>query len=172
MSAPEKTLWEGRPSWWTVWPSLAIGDLILLLAAALWWTGRAPLAPWAAAAAAPFYLLAALKRLTARYTVTDQRVRASVGLFSRRVDEVEAADIRNVILTQSFFERLVGTGTVGLSTSASDGVEVVLVGVPRAEAVKEAVRQARLNAPKTAPAEPAPPAVPDPRPADGGADGR
>lgn len=155
MSAPEKVLWEGRPSWWTVWPSLAIGDLILLLALALWWTGRGAMAPYAAAGAVPFYLLAALKRLAARYTVTDQRVRASLGLFARRVDEVEAADIRNVILTQPFLERLVGTGTVGLSTSAGDGVEVVLVGVPEAEAVKEAVRQARLNAPKPVPAPPA-----------------
>lgn len=151
MSAPEKTLWEGRPSWWTVWPSLAIGDLVLLTAAAFWWTGRAELAPWAVVFALPFYGLAALKRACARYTVTDQRVRASLGLFSRRVDEVEAADIRSVVLTQSFFERLVGTGTVGLSTSAGDGVEVVLVGVPDAETVKEVVRQARLNAPKAAP---------------------
>lgn len=162
MSAAERTLWEGRPSWWTVWPSLAIGDLFLLTAAALWWTGRAELAPWAVAFALPFYALAALKRATARYTVTDQRVRASFGLFARRVDEVEAGDIRNVILTQSFFERLVGTGTVGLSTSGGDGVEVTLVGVPEAEAVKELVRQARLNAPKSAP----------PPPPEGGGDGR
>jgi uncharacterized membrane protein YdbT with pleckstrin-like domain len=140
---------------------LAIGDLILLLALALWWTGRGPMAPYAAAGALPFYLLAAVKRLSARYTVTDQRVRASLGLFARRVDEVEVSDIRNVVLTQSFFERLVGTGTVGLSTSAGDGVEVVLVGVPGAESVKEAVRRARLDAPKPAPA-------PDPP---GGSDG-
>lgn len=162
MSAPEKVLWEGRPSWWTVWPSLAIGDLILLLALALWWTGRGPMAPYAVAGAVPFYLLAAVKRLSARYTVTDQRVRASLGLFARRVDEVEAADIRNVILTQSFFERLVGTGTVGLSTSGGDGVEVMLVGVPEAERVKELIRQARLHAPKPAPSS-------DP---EGGGDGR
>lgn len=160
MSAPEKVLWEGRPSWWTVWPSLVIGDLILLLALAFWLTDRRPMAPYAVAAAAPFYLLAWIKRLSARYTVTDQRVRASLGLFSRRVDEVEAVDIRNVILTQSFLERLVGTGTVGLSTSAGDGVEVVLVGVPEAEAVKEAVRRARLNAPKATPA-PEPPGQTD-----------
>lgn len=147
MSAPEKVLWEGRPSWWTVWPSLLIGDLILLLAPALWWSGRGEFALWAVAAALPFYLLAVLKRASALYTVTDQRVRASLGLFARRVDEVEAADVRNVILTQTFFERMVGTGTVGLSTSAGDGVEVVLVGVPEAEAVKEAVRQARRAPP-------------------------
>lgn len=147
MSAPEKTLWTGRPSWWTVWPSLLIGDLILLLAAALWWRGMTQQAPWAVVGALPFYLLAALKRASASYLVTDQRVSASTGLFSRRVDEVEAADIKNVILTQSFFERLVGTGTVGLSTSAGDGVEVVLIGVPQAEAVKEAIREARKEKP-------------------------
>lgn len=145
MTLPETVLWEGRPSWWTVWSSLAIGDLILLLAPVLWWTGRAELAPWAVLAALPFYGIAALKRASARYTVTTQRVRASVGLFSRRIDEVEAADIRNVILSQSFFDRLVGTGTLGLSTSGGDGVEVVLAGVPEAETVKEAVRRARLK---------------------------
>ncbi|TPW19885.1 MAG: hypothetical protein FD126_2243 [Elusimicrobia bacterium] len=151
MTTPEKVLWEGRPSWWTVWPSLLIGDLILLLAPALWWADYRELAPLAVAASLPFYLLAVLKRASARYTVTDQRVRASLGLFARRVDEVEVCDIRNVILTQTFFERLVGTGTVGLSTSAGDGIEVVLVGVPEAEAVKEAVRQGRLVPPKPGP---------------------
>lgn len=143
MSAPEKTLWQGRPSWWTVWPTLAIADLLLVLAGALWWTGRGEFGLWAAAGAVPFYLLAALKRAGALYTVTDQRVSARLGVVARRVDEVEARDIRNITLTQSFFERLVGTGTVGVSTAAGDGVEVVLYGVPDAEAVKEAVRRAR-----------------------------
>ena len=158
---PEKTLWTGRPSWWTVWPSLLIGDLILLLAGALWWRGMTEQAPWAVACALPFYVLAALKRASARYVVTDQRVSSSTGLFSRRVDEVEAADIKNVILTQPFFQRLVGTGTVGLSTSAVDGIEVVLVGVPGAEAVKEAVRQARQSAPRRPEAPPPPAEAPD-----------
>lgn len=147
MSAPETTLWEGRPSWWTVWPTLAIADLLLLLALALWWTGRGEFSLWAAAGAAPFYLLAALKRASALYRVTDQRVSARLGVVARRVDEVEVGDIRNITLTQSFFERLVGTGTVGVSTAAGDGVEVVLYGVPDAEAVKEAVRKARLAGP-------------------------
>ncbi|MDE2290796.1 MAG: PH domain-containing protein [Elusimicrobia bacterium] len=149
MSAPapaERTLWTGRPSYWNYWPSLLIGDLLVLLALALWWTGRTKPAPWTLLGSVPMYLDAVVRRLCVRYTVTDQRVTAASGLVSRRLDEVEVGDVRSIVLTQSLFERLVGIGTVGLSTAAGEEIEVFLRGVPDADKVKETVRGARRAA--------------------------
>ncbi|MBI3297450.1 MAG: PH domain-containing protein [Elusimicrobia bacterium] len=153
---PEKLLWEGRPSFWTQWPSLLIADLALILASTLWWTGYREWAPWALALSVPFYLLAAGRRSRVLYRITDQRISIQTGSISRRVEEVAASDIRNITLTQTFIERLVGIGTVGVSTAAGESVELVLRDVPGASAVKEAVRVARLSAPKAPP-----PAVPN-----------
>ena len=44
----EKVIWDGRSSFWNWWLELAIGDLLILLAIALWWTGYGHFAPWAA----------------------------------------------------------------------------------------------------------------------------
>lgn len=144
--SPEKTLWTGRPSFWNFWPSLAIGDLLILLAAALWWADRARFAPWALAGAAPFYVIAILKRASVAYAVTDQRVRSATGVLGRRVDEVEVGDIRDIVLTQSFFERLVGIGTVTVATAAGEESTLALHGVAGAETVKETIRSARRAA--------------------------
>ena len=141
---PEKTLWRGRPSFWNFWTSMAIGDLLVLLAGALWWTDRVKYAPWTLAAAAPFYLIAVWQRSGVVYTISDQRVTAAAGLLSSRIDEVEVGDIRNIVLTQSVFERLVGIGTIAVSTAAGEG-EVVLRGIPGAAAVKEQIRAVRLE---------------------------
>lgn len=144
---PEKEVWAGRPSWWNFWLPMATGDLLVLLAALLWWTGRGRFAPWALAAALAFYLIGVLRRAACAYSLTDQRVRAVSGLLSKRVDEVELRDIRNITLTQSVPERLFGIGTVTVATAATDGLEVVLRGIPGAESVKETIRGMRLQAP-------------------------
>lgn len=141
----ERPVWTGHPSWWNFWMPLATGDLLIALAGLLWWTGRTRFAPWALAAAAPFYLSAVLRRAAVSYSVSTQRVRATTGLVSKRVDEVELPDIRNITLTQSVPERLAGIGTVTVSTAA-DGVEVVLRAIPGAEAVKETIRGLRREA--------------------------
>ncbi|MFH1724482.1 MAG: PH domain-containing protein [Elusimicrobiota bacterium] len=141
----EQTLWRGRPSYWNWWTQLAIGDLFIVLAIALWWAGRGEYAPWASGAATFFYLVALAGRYSVLYTLTDQRVIARAGLFSRRVDEVEIRDIRNIVLEQSFLQRLVGIGDIGISSAGGEGIEVRFGRIPRAEAVKERIRQARMD---------------------------
>jgi len=142
----EAALWQGRPSWWTWWPQLAIGDLLILLAAALWWAGHGAYAPAAGAGAALFYAIVLAGRQGVLYTLTTERVIARSGLLSRRIDEVEIRDIRNIVLEQTFIQRLTRTGDVGIASAGGDGVEVRFDGIPDAAAVKERIRRARLDA--------------------------
>lgn len=142
----ETVLWSGRPSLWNWWFELLVGDLLILLAAALWWAGYGSFSPWTLLGGAACYAGAWVQRLGERFTLTNQRVSAVTGLFARRVDEVELRDIRNITLEQSFAQRLLGLGDIGVSSAAGEGIEVTLRGVPDAPGVKEKVRLARRDA--------------------------
>jgi uncharacterized membrane protein YdbT with pleckstrin-like domain len=143
--ASEEILWSGRPSFWNWWVRLLIGDLSLALAAVLWWIDESRWIPPAAALAAVSYLAALAGRMGVRYTLTNQRVIARTGLLSKRLDEVEIVDIRNIVLEQSFFERLCGIGTVGIASAGGDGIEVRFEGIKDALQLKERIRQTRLS---------------------------
>jgi len=141
----EETLWEGRPSYWNWWPTLLISDLLLLLAAALWSQDKSSWSLYAIAAASLLYLFVHLQRLGNLYTLTNHRVISRTGLFSRHHDEVEIRDIRNISLDQSFFQRLLGLGDIGISSAGGEGVEVSFEGIESALNVKEKIRHARLT---------------------------
>lgn len=141
----ERTVWSGRPSFWNWWPTFAAADLSLLLAGALWWTGRPDYAPYALGAAAVFYLLVVFLRFSSSYRLTTHRAMARTGLLAAHLDEVEIRDVRSITLDQSLFQRLLGIGDVGFSTSGGDGVEVAFHGIADAVAIKEKVRLARLT---------------------------
>lgn len=141
----EKTLWSGRPSFWNWWFRIATGSLALLLVGLLGVTGERQWIPPVLFVAAVAYSAAVLGRAGMRYTLTTQRVIAKTGLLSKRVEEVEILDIRNIVLEQSFFDRLCGIGTVGIASAGGDGMEVRFEGVKDAPGLKERVRAARLS---------------------------
>ncbi len=140
----EKELWRGRASLWNWWLQILIADLLVLLAGALWWEGELEFAPYAAGGAAVFYAWIGLLRLSNLYILTDHRAISRKGFFSRHHDEVEVRDIRNITIDQTFFQRLVKVGDIGLSSAGGDGIEVGFDGVGDAIAVKERIRQVRL----------------------------
>lgn len=150
---PEKEtlIWRGRPSFWNWWVQITVGDLLFLLAGALWWIGEGLFALGSLAGGVAFYAYAGVRRLGSLYILTSQRAVASEGLFSRRVDEVEICDVRNIALEQSLSQRMLGTGDVGISSAGGDDVEVLFAGIPDAKNVKERVRQARLELQRKAP---------------------
>lgn len=140
----EKELWRGRASLWNWWLQILIADLLVLLAGALWWAGELSYAPYAAGGAAAIYAFIGTCRLSNLYILTSHRAISRKGFFSRRHDEVEVRDIRNITVDQSFLQRLVQIGDIGLSSAGGDGIEVSFDGVGDAVAVKERIRQARL----------------------------
>lgn len=141
--AEERTLWEGRRSFWNWWLRLMTADLFLLLALALWWAGHGRWSVWAVLAALLAHATVLVQRASSLYAVTSERVIARNGLLSTRTDEVDIRDVRNISVEQSFFQRLLKLGDIGVSSAGSDGVEVVFTGIPEASAVKEIIRRAR-----------------------------
>jgi hypothetical protein len=76
-------------------------------------------------------------------TVTDRRISLRKGVLSRDLNEVYLADIRNVRISQSLFQRLFGTGYVGVSSAAQSGIELEVNGLPAPYNVKRIIDQYR-----------------------------
>lgn len=78
-------------------------------------------------------------RLDAALEVTTKRTVERIGFFSKRTTEVMHDDIRNVQINQSFFDRLLGIGELGISSSAQDGIEIVMRHVPDPEKIRKTI---------------------------------
>jgi uncharacterized membrane protein YdbT with pleckstrin-like domain len=74
-----------------------------------------------------------------RYSVTDQRVRITDGVFNKRTDSIELYRVKDVVLLEPFGLRLFGLGNVELRTSDMTSPLLVLRAVPGAAALREKV---------------------------------
>ena len=96
----------------------------------------------AAAGLAIWQVFVALGRGAYKYTLTKQRLDLERGLLGKRRESVELWRVRDVVLDQSFLDRMRGAGT--LTIFSTDQVEPVLVvgPIPDAQRNYEALRDA------------------------------
>lgn len=80
-----------------------------------------------------------LHKLGSRLSITTKRTIERKGFFSKSTTEVLHADIRNFQVTQSFWQRLWGVGTIGISSAADDDVEIVMHDVARPDDVRQLI---------------------------------
>ena len=69
-------------------------------------------------------------------TVTNKRTILRRGILSKSITEVWHRDVRNVQLDQTFFQRILGVGQVGISSSGQSGLEISVTGIPDPDLVK------------------------------------
>jgi membrane protein YdbS with pleckstrin-like domain len=58
-------------------------------------------------------------------TVTDDRTIYQKGIISRETSEVQHNDVRNIQLDQSFMQRMLNVGSLGISSAGQDELEIV-----------------------------------------------
>ena len=87
------------------------------------------------------FALAAIIRNARRYQLSRRRVRAAWGVFSRVAVEARLEDIRNIAVIRTFPQRVLGLGTLDLTT-AGLGPSVVWDHVLRPADLAEQVRRA------------------------------
>lgn len=109
----------GQSSGWKT-AVLAIGAVVVVLAAA-------SLGVWK------------LKTLGAALEITNKRTVMRKGLLSRATSEVVHDNIRNVQVTQTFWQRVWKVGTLGLSSSGQDGIEIEIGDIPNPDKVREVI---------------------------------
>ncbi|QDT07039.1 Bacterial membrane flanked domain protein [Rubripirellula lacrimiformis] len=74
-------------------------------------------------------------------TVTDDRTIYQRGIVSRETSEVQHDDVRNIQLDQSFMQRLLNVGSVGISSSGQDDLEVVAERLPGPKKIIQLIRE-------------------------------
>jgi len=125
MDTQETLIWEGHPSQWTNFGLFLICGVLCFLVVpifvALW--------RW-------------LETRCFRYRITSERVIITQGVFSKRTDQLELYRVKDTILLEPFWLRMVSLGNVMLTTSDRVTPELQIAAVPKASALRE---QLRLN---------------------------
>ena len=125
----ERTLYESHPSMFRNRPvEFAFTALLCLVVVGLimmfvWW----------------------FKSKGTKLTVTNKRTRLRRGILSKSVTEVWHSDVRNVVLEQSFFQRVFGVGMIGISSAGQSGMEISVSGIPDPDRVKQLIDERRAS---------------------------
>jgi uncharacterized membrane protein YdbT with pleckstrin-like domain len=122
MSAQEKIIWEGSPSQVTNLGTYVVCGLLFFLVIPVFYA----IWRW-------------IETRCFRYTVTDQRIRLTQGVFSKRTDSLELYRVKDVVMIEPFWLRLFGLGNVELRTSDLSSLLLVLRAVPEPAALREKV---------------------------------
>jgi uncharacterized membrane protein YdbT with pleckstrin-like domain len=81
-----------------------------------------------------------LETRTQVYTLTNQRLKTTRGIFSKVTEDLELYRVRDTRLQQTFWQRLFGLGEVVLNTTDASTPDVHLRWLPQAEALRERLR--------------------------------
>ena len=115
----EQVVWTGHPSQWQNLGWFLLSLLLIPIPIAIW--------KW-------------LETRNTVYTLTDQRLKFTRGVFSKTTEDLELYRVRDTKFQQSFFERLVGLGEIELFTTDETSPTIRLPYIARAESVREQIR--------------------------------
>lgn len=106
---------------WAIWPSLA---LILGTGAwfAWWWMTT---------------------HFWVRLVVSNKRTIKHVGIIQRHTTEVLHDHVRSVDIQQTFLERMLNVGTVGIDSAGQDGIEIEVKDIPFPYEIKKIIDKHR-----------------------------
>lgn len=147
-SGPETRVLLVHPALFRARPLQSLLIILLMLAAAfgiVWFLWGSPhrAMTWVSAAVFAAGVLTILfwkvGTLTEALEITNKRTIERRGLFSKATTEVVHDHVRNVQITQSFWERIWRVGRLGLSSSAQDDVEIVMDDLPDPERLKRII---------------------------------
>jgi len=80
-----------------------------------------------------------LQSLTTTFSVTNKRSMLRKGILSKHTREVRHSDVRLLQVDQSFFQRMLGVGTVSVASAGSGEVEIMVAGLKNPEHIKETI---------------------------------
>lgn len=145
LSADEKVIFQGHPSWRAILGfylkgilvAVIIGVIVKLIGAGSFTVFLVVLVVIAVTVLVGF-----IKRVATTYTITDRRLNIKRGIFSREIQETRLERVQNVNYQQSVYQRLMQIGDVDFDTAASDDSSFVFYGVADPGEVVHRVDQA------------------------------
>ena len=82
---------------------------------------------------------------TTKYEVTNRRVMVTRGLLSVHRSEILISNIQAVDVYQSFFQRILGIGTVTICAAASNGLEIRMTDIADPLMVADSINLLWIN---------------------------
>jgi uncharacterized membrane protein YdbT with pleckstrin-like domain len=146
LRAGEETVYEGHPSWRALASFYLLGLLVAVAVLLLLWFAfdEAGIGIVAGLVIAALVLVVGyLRRVSTRYAITNQRLRISRGIVSRKVQETRLDRVQNVNFDQSVIDRLLRVGTVDFDTAGTDDSDFIFDGVGSPSEVVAAVDRAQ-----------------------------
>lgn len=70
-----------------------------------------------------------IRCLSSTLTITESKTSLRNGILSRELNEISNSNVRNVVVRQSFFQRIMNVGHIGISTSGQSGFEIEIDGM-------------------------------------------
>ena len=176
LSQDEKVALDLRPHWWYIAPAaayLAIAAIVGILALAgdenAFLNALKFLAGIAVLITLANFAIRYAKWQTTNFVVTDERVISRSGVVAKKGIEIPLDRINTVFFHQSFFERLIGAGDLGIESAGEGGREnfsdvrkpaLVQQEIYRQKEVLEGAQHSRLGASIAASIQQAQPAAP------------
>lgn len=113
----DTVLYEEHPAMFRSNPILFVLAVITIIPAIIWY----------------------LKSRSTTLIVTDDQTTLLKGLLSKHTNDVFHENVRNIQVKQSFFQRIMGVGYVGISSAGQSGVEIEVDGIPDPDRVKQII---------------------------------
>ncbi|MDR0726146.1 MAG: PH domain-containing protein [Prevotellaceae bacterium] len=139
----EQAIWEGSPSQWLNFKTYAYCVIVtaliitvLFIVTKLQWLFVALLLYPLVRAAFAWYELR-----SESYKITALRVLHRAGVFNRVTTETKLSEIREVLLLEPWYERIVGLGNIRLNLKGFAESYVMISGIRKAEKIKELLNQ-------------------------------
>ncbi len=77
--------------------------------------------------------------LGTRLTVTNEQTTLRKGILSKSTNDVFHSNVRNIQVRQTFLQRLMNVGWIGISSSGQSGLEIEVNGIPDPDKVKQII---------------------------------
>ena len=154
MRAGEESVYLGHPSWRALASFYLLGLLVALalLLIVFFAVDQPVLAIVLGVGLGALVLVVGyLRRVSTKYVITNQRLRISRGIVSRKVQETRLDRVQNVNFDQSLFDRMLRVGTVDFDTAGTDDSEFRFEWVNDPEGVVRAVNDAIHEQPNAGP---------------------
>src|SRR3954449_9075231 len=144
----EEIVFEGRPIWRSIlsfYISGLLGAAVVGVLVGLAAGSAIGVAVWLVLFAVVI-LVGFVRRISTRYTITNQRLLIERGLLSKHVQQTRIERVQNVNTNQTFVSRLLRVGTVDFDTAGTDDSDFTFTGVGNPHEVVEAVDRAQREA--------------------------
>jgi uncharacterized membrane protein YdbT with pleckstrin-like domain len=144
----ERIVFEGRPIWRSIlsfYISGLIGSVVIGILVALIVSTTVGVVVFLVLFGLDL-LVGFLRRVSTRYTITNQRLRIERGLLSKHVQQTRIERVQNVNTNQSFVSRILRVGTVDFDTAGTDDSDFTFTGVGNPHEVVAAVDRVQREA--------------------------